>query len=89
VDLLLWLIIGGVVGGFASFLVRYDDGQAIWMNVAIGAISAMAAGWLVSPLLGTPTVNRGAFSGGALLVPTVGAVIVLLIFNIVRRGRRR
>ena len=54
-----------------------------------GFIGAALAGFLLSPLLGTPTINSGDFSVGALLISLLGAVILLAIVNLFRRGRAR
>jgi uncharacterized membrane protein YeaQ/YmgE (transglycosylase-associated protein family) len=47
------------------------------------------AGWFISPLVGVPTINQGVFSLASLLVSLVGAVILLAIVNLVRRGSAR
>ena len=60
----------------------------IWLIVG-GIIGAALGGWLIAPLLGTPSINDGVFSFGALLVSLVGAVILLAIVNLVRRGSVR
>jgi uncharacterized membrane protein YeaQ/YmgE (transglycosylase-associated protein family) len=59
------------------------------LNVIVGIVGALLGGWFISPLVGVPTINQGAFSAGALLVSLVGAVILLAIVNLVRRGTTR
>ena len=59
------------------------------MNIVVGIIGAALAGFLLSPLLGVPTINSGDFSIGALLISLLGAVILLAIVNLFRRGRAR
>jgi uncharacterized membrane protein YeaQ/YmgE (transglycosylase-associated protein family) len=49
----------------------------------------MIGGWVISPLVGAGTVNQGDFSLGALFVSLVGAVILLAIVNLFRRGKVR
>ncbi|HZF79650.1 MAG TPA: GlsB/YeaQ/YmgE family stress response membrane protein, partial [Rubrivivax sp.] len=66
-DILIWLGLGSVIGGLASLLTRHDAKHAPWRNVAVGAVGAVLAGWLVSPFLGRPSVNFGAFSLGPLV----------------------
>ena len=60
----------------------------IWLIVG-GIIGALLGGWLISPLVGVPTINQDAFSLPAMLVSLVGAVILLAIVNLFRRGRVR
>ena len=52
-------------------------------------VGALLGGWLISPLVGIPTINQDAFSLPAMLVSLVGAVILLAIVNLFRRGRVR
>lgn len=88
-NLIIWLIVGGLVGWAASLLMRTDAQQGIVLNVIVGIVGAALAGFFVSPLLGLPTINEGVFSLGSLLVSLVGAVILLAIVNLVRRGTPR
>jgi len=87
-NLLIWLIVGGVVGWLASLVMRTDAQQGIVLNVVVGIVGAFLAGWLVSPLVGVGTINQG-LSVGSLLVSLVGAVILLAIVNLFRRGSVR
>ena len=86
-NFILWLIVGGIVGWLASLIMR-DAGQGILLNVVIGIIGAFIGGWLISPMVGTGTINDG-FSIGSFLVSLVGAIILLAIVNLFRRGRVR
>jgi uncharacterized membrane protein YeaQ/YmgE (transglycosylase-associated protein family) len=89
ISLFLFLVVGGLIGWVASLLMRTDGQQGVILNVVVGIVGAALAGWLISPLIGVPTINDGAFSLGALLVSLVGAVILLAIVNLVRRGSAR
>ena len=86
-NFILWLIVGGIVGWLASLIMR-DAGQGILLNVVIGIVGAFIGGWLISPLVGTGTINQG-FSIGSFVVSLVGAIILLAIVNLFRRGRVR
>lgn len=88
-NLIIWLVIGGLLGWVASLIMRTDAQQGVLLNVAVGIVGALLGGWLISPMVGVPTINEGAFSAGALLVSLVGAVILLAIVNLVRRGTVR
>jgi uncharacterized membrane protein YeaQ/YmgE (transglycosylase-associated protein family) len=68
---------------------RTDGQQGILLNIVVGIIGALLGGWLISPLVGVPTINQNAFSLPAMLVSLVGAVILLGIVNLFRRGRAR
>jgi uncharacterized membrane protein YeaQ/YmgE (transglycosylase-associated protein family) len=87
--IILWLVIGGVVGWIASIVMRRDGSQGIFLNVVVGIIGAMLGGWLISPLIGAPSINSGQISAASLLVSFLGAVILLAIVNLVTRNRVR
>ncbi len=88
INLILWLVIGGVVGWLASIIMRRDAQQGILLNIIVGIVGALIAGWVLSPLLGVATINEG-FSIGSVFISLLGAVILLAIVNLFTRGRAR
>jgi uncharacterized membrane protein YeaQ/YmgE (transglycosylase-associated protein family) len=86
---ILIIVIGGILGWIASKIMRTDAQQGVFLNIVVGIIGAALAGFLLSPLLGVSTINSGDFSIGALLISLLGAVILLAIVNLFRRGRAR
>jgi uncharacterized membrane protein YeaQ/YmgE (transglycosylase-associated protein family) len=86
--ILVWLIVGGVVGWLASIIMRTDGQQGILLNVVVGIVGALLAGFVVSPMLGIGTINQG-ITLATFLVSLVGAIILLAIVNLFRRGRVR
>lgn len=88
-NLIIWLIVGGLVGWVASMLMRTDGQQGIILNVIVGIVGAFIGGFLLAPMFGTGTVNSGDFSVGGLVVSLLGSVILLAIVNLFRRGRVR
>lgn len=86
---IVWLIVGGLVGWLASKLMNTDARQGLFLNVVVGIVGALIAGWFISPVLGVPTINQNSFSLGAVLVSLLGAVVLLAIVNLVSRGRLR
>jgi uncharacterized membrane protein YeaQ/YmgE (transglycosylase-associated protein family) len=88
-NLILWLIIGGLVGWIASLIMRTDAQQGIFLNIVVGIVGALLAGFLLSPLFGIGTINQSNFSLPALLVSLLGSIILLAIVNLFRRGTVR
>jgi uncharacterized membrane protein YeaQ/YmgE (transglycosylase-associated protein family) len=86
--ILVWLIVGGVVGWLASIIMRTDGQQGILLNVIVGIVGALLAGFIISPLIGVGTINDGV-TLSSFLVSLVGAVILLAIVNLFRRGSVR
>ena len=88
-NLIVWLILGGVVGWLASLIMRTDGQQGIVLNVVVGVVGAFLAGWFISPLVGVGTINQNNFSLASVLVSLIGAVILLAVVNLFRRGSGR
>jgi uncharacterized membrane protein YeaQ/YmgE (transglycosylase-associated protein family) len=86
-NIIIWLIVGALIGWAASSLMRTREG--ILLNVVIGIVGAALGGWFLSPLVGVSTINQSNFSVPSLLVSFLGAVILLVIVNLVRRGAPR
>lgn len=86
--IIIWLIVGGVVGWLASIIMRTDAQQGILLNVIVGIVGALLAGFIISPMLGIGTINEGV-SVGTFLVSLIGAIILLAIVNLFRRGSAR
>jgi uncharacterized membrane protein YeaQ/YmgE (transglycosylase-associated protein family) len=83
IGLIVWLVIGGIVGWLASLVMRTDGQQGLLLNIVVGIIGSVIASFL--------------FGGGINQVITVttfvysliGAIILLAIVNLVRRGSVR
>ena len=86
-NIIIWLVVGGLIGWAASTLMRTREG--ILLNVVVGILGAALGGWFLSPLVGVSTINQSNFSAPSLLVSFLGAVILLVIVNFVRRGAAR
>ncbi|GAB3472992.1 GlsB/YeaQ/YmgE family stress response membrane protein [Massilia terrae] len=86
---IIWIIIGGVLGWLASMVMKTDAEQGMILNIVVGIVGAFLGGWLLSPLFGTGTINSNDFTVSSLLVSFLGAVILLAIVNLLRRGRIR
>ena len=87
-NLIIWLVIGGIVGWLASIIMKRDAQQGIILNIVVGIVGALLAGWFISPLLGIGTINAD-LSVGSFLVSLLGAVILLAIVNLFTRGKAR
>jgi uncharacterized membrane protein YeaQ/YmgE (transglycosylase-associated protein family) len=88
-NLIIWLVVGGIVGWLASMIMRTDAQQGIFLNVIVGIVGALIAGFVLTPLLGRGTINSGDFSLMGLVLSLVGAIILLAIVNLMRRGAVR
>jgi uncharacterized membrane protein YeaQ/YmgE (transglycosylase-associated protein family) len=88
-NIIIWLIVGGIVGWLASLIMRTDAQQGILLNVIVGIVGAFLGGWLGNMLgIGGANINQG-FSVTGFIISLIGAVILLAIVNLFRRGRVR
>ena len=83
--IIMWLIVGGLIGWLASLVMRTDGQQGIFLNIIVGIVGAFLGGLILSG----GTINQGNLSLTSILVSLLGAVILLAIVNLVRRGSVR
>ena len=88
-NFIIWIVVGGILGWLASMVMRTDAQQGMILNVVVGIIGALLGGWLLAPIFGTGTINQNDFSLGSLLVSFLGAIVLLAIVNLLRRGTTR
>ena len=83
-DLLTWLIVGLVAGVLAS-LVMGGTGYGLIGDIIIGIVGAFVGGWIFSAL-GVASPLGGL--AGTILVAFIGAVVLLFLIRLIRRGTR-
>lgn len=83
--IILWLVIGGLVGWIASIIMGTNAQQGIILNIVVGIIGALIGGWLIGPLIGAGSINEG-ISVMSIVVSLIGAVILLAILKLIQRG---
>jgi uncharacterized membrane protein YeaQ/YmgE (transglycosylase-associated protein family) len=88
-NFIIWLVVGGLIGWVASMIMRTDAQQGVILNVVVGIVGALLGGWFLAPMFGTGTINQNDFSVAGLGVSLLGAVILLAIVNLIRRGSPR
>lgn len=87
--IVILLVVGGIIGWLASIVMRTDGQQGIVLNIIVGIVGSLLAGWIVTPLIGGLPITSGAFEIRSLLISFVGALILLAIVNLVRRNSVR
>jgi uncharacterized membrane protein YeaQ/YmgE (transglycosylase-associated protein family) len=84
-SILMWIIVGLVAGVLASMIMG-GTGYGIIGDIIIGIVGAFVGGWLFSQMgVSTP------FAGlpGTIFVAFVGAVVLLFVLRLLRRGTAR
>ena len=83
--IIIWLIVGGICGWLASMIMRTDAQQGIILNIVVGIVGAAIAGFLLG---GGADMNHG-ITIQSFLYSLLGAVVLLAIVNLIRRGTVR
>jgi uncharacterized membrane protein YeaQ/YmgE (transglycosylase-associated protein family) len=89
INFIVWIIVGGLIGWLASIVMRTDAQQGLLLNIVVGIVGAFLAGLVLTPLFGVGSINQGDFSLPSLLISLLGAIILLAIVNLFRRGTVR
>ncbi len=74
----------GLIGWLASIIMRTDAQQGVLLNVIVGIVGAFLAGLILSG----GTINQ-AITVQSVLISLLGAIVLLAVVNLVRRGRVR
>jgi len=83
-NIIIYLVVAAVIGWVASLIMR--DRSSVLINILVAIVGAFLAGWFISPLLGIGTIND-AITLPTMLVTLLGAVILIGIVRLLRRGR--
>lgn len=82
-NLIIWLVIGAIIGWVASLIM--GDHEGLLLDIIVGIVGAFLAGLVLTPFVGVSTINQGNFSLPGLLISLLGAIILLAIVNLFRR----
>ena len=84
--IILWLIVGGIIGWLASMIMRTDAQQGILLNIVVGIVGAFIGGYIMD-FFGVEV--EAGFNFTSLLVAILGAIVLLYVIGLLRGGRRR
>ena len=87
-SILAWIVLGAIAGYLAGFLVRGDEGLGVIGHILLGIVGALVGGFAAGVLFGTNPVS-GALDVSSILTATVGAILTVIVVNMVRRGSAR
>lgn len=80
-----WIILG-LIAGFIGSKIVDSQGQGFWLNIALGIVGALVGGFIFD-LFGASGVT--GLNVWSMIVAIVGAVVVLLIYNVLTGRRSR
>ncbi|AXF01210.1 GlsB/YeaQ/YmgE family stress response membrane protein [Paraburkholderia hospita] len=79
--IIAWLIIGCIAGWLASVLVS-GSGYGVLLDIVVGIVGAFIGGWLSGAL----HISLGSGWIGSTITAFIGAVILLFVIRLFRRG---
>ena len=83
-NILIYLIAAAVIGWVATSIMH--DRSNLLINIVVAVVGAFLAGYFLSPLFGVGTIND-AITLPTMLVTLLGAIILIAIVRLFRRGR--
>jgi uncharacterized membrane protein YeaQ/YmgE (transglycosylase-associated protein family) len=78
-----WIFLGLIAGALAKFLVPGKDPGGFIVTILIGIVGAILGGFLGS-FIGLGRVE--SFDIGGLIIATLGAIILLILYRLFRKG---
>ncbi|MDQ4086417.1 MAG: GlsB/YeaQ/YmgE family stress response membrane protein [Pseudomonadota bacterium] len=88
--LILALIIGGIIGWLASIVMRTNAQQGILLNIVVGIVGSLLGSFLLGRFFGADgNIINSPLDGGTLIAAFIGAIILLAVVNLFRRGTVR
>ena len=82
--ILAWLVLGLIAGFIGSKIVN-KSGEGLVLDIVLGIVGAVVGGFLFNMFGGAGVTGLNLYS---LLVAVIGAVVVLVVYHMVFRGRR-
>lgn len=80
--IIIWIIVGGIIGWVASLLTKKDSQMGIIANIIVGIVGSFVGGWIAS-MVGYGSF--GSFDIIGLLFALLGAVIVIVVIDFVKK----
>lgn len=84
------LIMGGIIGWLASKVMNTDAQQGIFLNIVVGCVGSLIGKFVAGKFLGMGGMGlRDGIDIPSLVVAFLGAIVLLGVVNLVRRGSIR
>ena len=89
IGFIIALVMGGIMGWLASMVMNRDASMGILMNVIVGCVGSILGRFLFGSIIGGGHLTSDAFDWRTLLTAFIGAVVLLGIINLIKRGSVR
>ena len=83
-NIIIYLVVAAIIGWVATEIMH--DRSNLLINIIVAIVGAFLAGFFISPLIGVGTIND-AITIPTMLVTLLGAIILIALVRLIRRGR--
>jgi uncharacterized membrane protein YeaQ/YmgE (transglycosylase-associated protein family) len=83
--ILAWIVLGLIAGALAKFIVPGKQGGGIILTTVLGVVGALVGGFLGTHVLGFGDIS--GFDLRSIAIAVGGAIVVLVLYGLVARGR--
>jgi uncharacterized membrane protein YeaQ/YmgE (transglycosylase-associated protein family) len=83
--ILAWIVLGLVAGVLAKFILPGRQGGGIILTIVLGVVGALVGGFLGTHVFGFGDIS--GFDLRSIAIAVGGALLVLLLYGLVARGR--
>lgn len=84
-SVLLMIVVGAVLGWVTTVLLQIEGSRGALTNIAGGIGGALLAGLLLGPLLDRASLWTGEYRLGSLLLPMIGAAVLVAALNLLHK----
>ncbi|MBI2761202.1 MAG: GlsB/YeaQ/YmgE family stress response membrane protein [Chloroflexi bacterium] len=84
-NIIIWLLLGLVAGALAKALMPGDDPGGIIVTILLGIVGAFVGGFIWNLATGEGRVS--GFNIGSILIATLGAIVLLVLYRVIVRNR--
>lgn len=85
-NILGWIILGGLAGWVASLITGTSKGQSIFADIVLGIVGAVVGGWVVDILGGDGITGFNVWS---FVVALGGAIVVVWTYHAIAGTKRK
>jgi uncharacterized membrane protein YeaQ/YmgE (transglycosylase-associated protein family) len=83
--ILAWILLGLIAGALAKFIMPGQQGSGIILTIVLGVVGALVGGFLGTHVFGFGDIS--GFDLRSIAIAVGGAILVLLLYGLVARGR--
>jgi len=83
--ILAWILLGLIAGALAKFIMPGKQGGGLVLTIVLGVVGAIVGGFLGTYVLGFGDIS--GFDVRSIGIAVGGALLVLLVYGFVARGR--